>query len=59
MSHFFYRQRLFAAVCAHLYGVDGRFFFAVNALAEALRPCGDLVAWSGVVSALIFVAERG
>lgn len=26
MSHFFYRQRLLAAVCAHLYGVDGRFF---------------------------------
>lgn len=26
MLQFFYRQRLFAAVCAHLYGVDGRFF---------------------------------
>ena len=34
-------------------------FFAANALAEALRPCGDLVAWSSVVSALIFVAEGG
>ena len=26
MLQFFYRQRLFAAVCAYLYGVDGRFF---------------------------------
>ena len=59
MLQFFYRQRLLAAVCAHLYGVDGRFFYAANALAGALCPCGDLVAWSGVVSALIFVAEGG
>lgn len=59
MLQFFYRQRLFAAVCANLYGVDGRFFYAANAFAEALRPCGDLVAWLSVVSALIFVAERG
>ena len=26
MLQFFYRQWLFAAVCAHLCGVDGRFF---------------------------------
>lgn len=26
MLQFFYRQRLFAAVCAHLYGVDGCFY---------------------------------
>ena len=59
MCPFFYRQRLFAAVCAYLYGVDGRFFYAANAFAEALRPCGDLAAWLGVASALIFVAEEG
>ena len=34
-------------------------FYAANAFAEALRLCGDLVAWSSVVSALIFVAEEG
>lgn len=26
MWQFFYRQQLYAAVYAHLYGVDGRFF---------------------------------
>jgi len=59
MLQFFYRQQLYAAVCAHLCGVDGRFFYAANAFAGALRLCGDLVAWSSVVSALIFVAEGG
>lgn len=59
MLQFFYRQRLFAAVCAYLYGVDGRFFILPMRFDEALRPCGDLVAWSSVVSALIFVAEGG
>lgn len=59
MLQFFYRQRLLAAVCALFVGRGWPLFYAANALAEALRPCGDLVAWSGVVSALIFVAEGG
>lgn len=32
MLQFFYRQRLFAAVCAHLYGVDGRFMLPMRLL---------------------------
>lgn len=36
MLQFFYRHRLFAAVCAYLYGVDGRFFMLPMRL---LRLC--------------------
>ena len=59
MSHFFYRQRLLAAVCALFVGRGWPLFFAALAPAEALRPCGDLVAWSSLALVLIFVAEGG
>lgn len=59
MLQFFYRQRLFAAVCAYLYGVDGRFFMLSMRFLRLCAFAADLVAWSSVVSALIFVAEGG